>query len=57
MPVEIRELVIKSTIHENKEINYDSVVNQIVDPNKLKKQIIEECVEVIMEKLERKTRR
>lgn len=57
MPVEIRELVIKTTIHENKEINDDSVVNQIVDPNKLKKQIIEECVEVIMEKLERKTRR
>jgi hypothetical protein len=57
MPVEIRELVIKSTINENKEVNDDPNVNHSVNADKLKKQIIEECVEVIMEKLERKARR
>lgn len=57
MPVEIRELVIKSTINENKEVNNDPNVEHSVNPNKLKKQIIEECVDIIMEKIERKSRR
>lgn len=57
MPIEIRELVIKTTVNENKEVHEDPNVEHNVDPNKLKKDIINECVEVIMRKLERKDRR
>lgn len=56
MPIEIRELVIKTTIEENNKKRDFSSVDSINIPL-LKEKIIEECIEKVLELMERKAER
>jgi hypothetical protein len=56
MPVEIRELVVKGTIDPEKNFQ-DEESQDKLDTQKLKKDIVEKCVQLIMEKLKRNERR
>ena len=53
MPIEIRELVIRTTVTDDT----PSPAQRQVDLGEAKKEIIEACLEEVWEKLERRTKR
>ena len=64
MPVEIRELNIKGHINHNSSTNVFNKMNEPFSPlmqtefaNKLKKDIVNECLDRLEERIERKNRR
>lgn len=56
MPIEIRELVIKATVNTSRNASNQSSVSP-EDLHRLKREIIKECVETVLEKVEQKTNR
>lgn len=55
MPLEIKELTVKVTIHENNQRRQQS--DEVVFSEKKQQEIIKICVEKVLEKLENKNRR
>ena len=56
MPIEIRELVIKATVNNNLGNTSKASLDKR-DLARLKKEVVKECVETVMEKIEKKNNR